>query len=377
MNYTELFSLEDLNHHLREKLVWQKQHPEAALSLYDYSDRAQFLNQWDDVTMNCRGLIIDSANKVVARPLPKMFNLGWDIAPSFYEDEVVYATDKVDGSLGIAYPLDDTIQIATRGSFVSDVALHATKVLNLKYKDWIAQHLHDAELYTYVFEIVAPQHRIAIDYGRQDDLYLIGATHIESGRFISAAEHGRSIFSHWNGPEVEVLFHGPYKDLEIPDRENREGYVIHSVSRNTLVKVKQQDYITRQKALWNLSARNIYDGLVSHRNPLSLDAFAEVMEGIPDESAEWARGIFNEIRYGFHSITQHQVDRFYEIIDSVPNGENASRKKLAEAARKSDIDLDFFFLYLDRNYAKIESKVLKMIRPEGNRFFRKEYNSDA
>ena len=55
-------------------LVTQK-HPTLPLSIYNYSQKTQYDGHWDEVTLACRGLIVDSSTgKVIVRPFPKFFN---------------------------------------------------------------------------------------------------------------------------------------------------------------------------------------------------------------------------------------------------------------------------------------------------------------
>jgi hypothetical protein len=78
-------------------------HPTLPLFIHNYSEKTQFDKRWDEVTMSCRGLILDNNGDVIARPWKKFFNYGEgrlkidDVMP-------VEVTDKMDGSLGILYP---------------------------------------------------------------------------------------------------------------------------------------------------------------------------------------------------------------------------------------------------------------------------------
>ncbi|MFB9080967.1 hypothetical protein ACFFWB_26745 [Flavobacterium procerum] len=51
-------------------------HPEQDLYIYNYTQNAQFERVWNEITIACRGLILDKDLNVVARPFPKFFNLG-------------------------------------------------------------------------------------------------------------------------------------------------------------------------------------------------------------------------------------------------------------------------------------------------------------
>jgi T4 RNA ligase (RNA_lig_T4_1). len=95
----------------------------------NYTEEVQFNKRWDSITLASRGLILDTAGKIIARPLPKFFNM--EELPSI-PNEPYEVHEKLDGSLGILYWLDGQPAIATRGSFTSWQAEEATKVLHEK-----------------------------------------------------------------------------------------------------------------------------------------------------------------------------------------------------------------------------------------------------
>ncbi|MGF2075356.1 RNA ligase, partial [Enterococcus casseliflavus] len=90
------------------------------LSIYNYTQKTQYEQYWTEETSVCRGLILDSHDRIIARPFRKFRNIeeyGPDWTPPAEPFDV---TTKLDGSLGITYLTPDGIQIATRGSFTSD-----------------------------------------------------------------------------------------------------------------------------------------------------------------------------------------------------------------------------------------------------------------
>ena len=117
-----------------EKFISVQKHPTEPLFIYNYTQRCQFDRVWNNETLACRGLILNDKNEIVARPFPKFFNLqevidqGGQIPA---EDFIV--TEKMDGSLGILYWVEDKPYLATRGSFVSDQAIMGNWILHNKY----------------------------------------------------------------------------------------------------------------------------------------------------------------------------------------------------------------------------------------------------
>lgn len=167
LHISKLFDPKDLQAAVAEGLVNATLHPTGKLVIYNYGPKAQFEDAWTPVTMQCRGLIVNTAtSEVVARPFRKFFNLNTERfpetklenLPADIEPEV---TAKLDGSLGILYPdpESDLPAIATRGSFTSDQAIWATR--------WYRKNYHAAKWpdnYCPLFEIVYPENRIVCAY---------------------------------------------------------------------------------------------------------------------------------------------------------------------------------------------------------------------
>src|SRR5512146_92970 len=124
----DLFDLNLFFEMLLTGYVRRQWSPDAHLAILNYTEKATYERVWNDVTKTCRGLIYDvETAEVRARPFRKFFNYGEPGAElgSLYEPASV--TNKVDGSLGVLYEGVDGLAIATRGSFTSDQAVHATE----------------------------------------------------------------------------------------------------------------------------------------------------------------------------------------------------------------------------------------------------------
>ena len=68
------YDLDILNDYIEKGLVIKQVHPTLPLSIYNYSRTCQYGGLWDDITLNCRGLVLDNKGNVIAKPFPKFFN---------------------------------------------------------------------------------------------------------------------------------------------------------------------------------------------------------------------------------------------------------------------------------------------------------------
>ena len=61
---------------MNDGFVHAQKHPTRDLFIYNYTPKAQYERVWNDVTLMCRGLILDAQYNIVSRPFRKFFNLG-------------------------------------------------------------------------------------------------------------------------------------------------------------------------------------------------------------------------------------------------------------------------------------------------------------
>lgn len=228
--------------------VRQRAHPDLPLSILNYTQRCQYDHAWTNTSRACRGLIYNTDTmEVVARPWPKFHNYGEHEDGTLDMDAPCYVTDKMDGSLGILYPTFDGCAIATRGSFESEQAIHATELLRERYPTFSPR-----PGLTYLFEIIYADNRVVLDYGDMDDLVLLGVLDTETGLDYQG-------YFHWPGPFCEIMPGTTLADaLALPPRPNAEGVVVTYLT-GLKVKIKQDDYVALHRIMTHLNARNVWE----------------------------------------------------------------------------------------------------------------------
>ena len=83
-------------------LLYKQTHPTLDLTIWNYSPKVQYEGLWDDITMQCRGLVTNSNGDVIARPFKKFFNYE-EHKPEELPNEYFEVYEKMDGSLGIVF----------------------------------------------------------------------------------------------------------------------------------------------------------------------------------------------------------------------------------------------------------------------------------
>lgn len=329
-----VFDLERLQQLQSEGLLRSARHPEADLWIFNYTAQCQYRRLWTSDTLACRGLILNGAGEVVARPFGKFFNLGDPAAPKLPFTEAFDVTEKMDGSLGIYYELEGAGQIASRGSFTSVQAVKGTELLR--------EHRLQVEPGTTpVFELLAPWNRIVVDYGDREDLILLDCIDHETGLSTSPPE--------WSGAVVPVHHIEDPRRLHGMARPNAEGFVVSWQQGAKRVKIKFEEYVRLHRIVSGLSEHRIWEAL---RAGDDLRALA----GIPDEA------------YAFIEVTSERILR--EVADLRSAAErvvNAApltkpRKDLAAYFFASDANPNLCFSLWDQK--DIEHQLWKIVEPK-------------
>lgn len=344
---------EQIKPYIEKKLVTEQVHPENPdVRIFNYSQVCQFEQAWDDITRQCRGLIMNVVTgEVIARPFPKFFNYGehvnkgWAIPvskPDIYE--------KLDGSLGILYWLNGKPWIATRGSFTSDQAIWAT--------DWWRKNIgiwDRVTNMTHLFEIVAPWNRIVVNYDYEGLVYLATLNKDTGEAFPYTWPDAIRVAKKYDYQSVE--------ELEKLDEPNSEGFVLFYPEENVRMKIKFPEYVRLHKLITGINEIAIWEHL---RDGKSLK---DLIEKVPDEFYQWVTITSNRLNMSFNEIADQAQKDFNEIlpISMSPNPTVDTRKRFAILAMERKNPSLLFALYDNKPWNHI---IWKMVRPHGAKVFK-------
>ena len=276
---------------INDGFVHAQKHPTHDLFIYNYSPKAQYERVWNAVTLMCRGLILDGQYNIVSRPFTKFFNLG-EAENQVIPNEPFKVFEKLDGSLGIMYWVDNEAFIATRGSFISEQSTKANAILRSKYAE-ILRGLDSSK--TYLFEIIYPENRIVVNYGEMEDLILTAIIDTQTGADLPLENVGFPMVKEYHGiKDIAVL-----KDLS---EDNREGFVIQFAS-GLRYKVKFEEYLRIHRIVTQVSNINIWEYLSANM------PFDEILDRVPDEFYDWVKATSADLKTQFETIErQCQAD---------------------------------------------------------------------
>jgi RNA ligase len=395
------YDLNILNDYIERGLVIKQVHPTLPLSIYNYSRSCQYGGQWDDITLNCRGLVLDNEGNVIAKPFPKFFNYEEHTADEI-PNEPFEVFEKMDGSLGIYFyyereltyteryklwfngnyetgmeyceeivpNFDDPYYhptpktkggwyMATRGSFTSEQAIKGMEIAKKYNYDRIC-----VPGFTYLFEIIYPENRIVVDYGKDERLVLLSIVNPEGNEmpYEDIEMDGWDIVNRYDGVS-------DYTKLKGMISNDAEGYIIR-FKNGMRMKIKGDEYVRLHRILTNFSTTDIWELLM---NKGDMDEF---LERVPDEFDKWVKSTISELKYAFFQISEragklHDGFRYGKYGDVYPE---PTKKEFAEFVLKQNEVLRpvMFAMWDKKPYDDI---IWKLIRPKWSKPFKKDLDN--
>jgi RNA ligase len=346
-----------LNTYIDNNFIIANKHSEYDIWILNYSPKAQFKKFWDIYTMSCRGLIVDADGNILARPFQKFKNYEEHDPSEIDMTQDFEIFEKVDGSLIILfyYKLHMQWIIASRGSFISEQALEAKKMIDSNTYDILNKEN------TYIFEILYPENQIVVNYGRRRELVLLTRIETLTGNelyyddLVSYYSNYFTIVKKYNIKNIKEL-----DELKKLEENNREGFVV-KFANGFRVKIKFDSYVKIHSIVTNVSNLSVWENLMNNSD------FDVIVNNVPDEFKNWLEKTVNKLQSEFNDIERLSLIEFIRIYY---NNNIVDRKEFALEALKSEYRSILFKIYNKQSYDKI---IWKMIKPIFSRPFRDGY----
>ena len=285
---------------------------------------------WHKYAVESRGKIVNRYTmKIVSYPFDKFFNLNENASTNEHyviselaKAQSISVTDKKDGSTIIVSNDNGNLLVTTNGCFKNDQTKWAMKIFRENYESFIN---NVPTGHTYIFELIHPENRIVLDYGDEEDVYLLAVRDLNT-------------FKLWNYDDV-VDFAKKY-NFKVTESEtftdlatlcakaknltnaNKEGWVIRIEDNDYMFKLKLDEYFILHRAQSHISLKNVYTLYITN----ALDAFlAQTNENIKND----ALSLLEEINICFGKLYDHVVNEAELIMtrmdinrDTICNPEN-------------------------------------------------------
>jgi tRNA splicing ligase len=327
-------NIKTLQQLIAEDYIKVNKHPSADLFIYNYTATAQYEQVWNEWTLACRGLIMDGDFNIVARPFAKFFNLE-ELSDVTIPNESFEVFEKLDGSLGILYWIDNEAYIGTRGSFVSEQAIVATELLQTKYAASIP--LLD-KTKTYLFEIIYPENRIVVHYGDERKLVLLAIIDTASGEELPLEDIGFEIVKKYDGLN-------DLQKLKALEEDNREGFVV-KFKNGFRLKVKFEEYQRIHKIVTQISNLSIWEYVKGGQD------LTPILEKVPDEFYDWVKATHAKLLADFAEI-EAQAKKEFKVL--------GNRKETAFYFLTCQYPTILFKMLDNQDYSPIIWKLLKPV----------------
>lgn len=235
-------------------LVGIEQHPKyRQLYIFKYS-KLTSRHGHNALTRVCRGIVVDvDTLEVVSNGYDKFHNLGEDketkltnVQNALNQATIVYLSDKLDGNnIVITKTKKFGTLMHTNGGFDETFLSEVRSIVNEKYPKLYENLAYN---YSYMFELIAPQFKVLIDYQGERSLTLTNIRHLPTGRLI-----GREALSDFASlVNIPITTEEKFSSLEdlldnykLP-HVGKEGWVCRitlPTNEELLFKLKTEDYI--------------------------------------------------------------------------------------------------------------------------------------
>lgn len=338
------YDLKILQDYLDKGLLEKNSHPTLPISIWNYTRECQYLQVWDEITLNMRGTVIrDEDGEVIARAFKKFFNME-EIPSALIPNEKYEVFEKMDGSLGILFWYEGEWHLATRGSFTSDQAVKGKAILDSKYD---THYLFTNQ--TYLFEIIYKENRIVVDYGDQEKLVMLAAIDTMTQTEIPIDDFGDYGFEIVKKYDFSKM---SFSEIKAKIDSNSEGHVVRFES-GFRMKIKGEEYVRLHRIVTGLSSKDIWEALKEGRD------IATILDRTPDEFDNWVRETVKELTLKFEEEKRKLDEEFYSIID---------RKAFAEMVSQNP-NRKFLFSRLNTYSKRYEDLVWDRIKPKYQKAF--------
>lgn len=358
MNYLKKLDWSTINNYEMNGWITTNKHPDYDLWILNYTPKTQSKKYWDDVTLSCRGLVVDDQGEIIARPFRKFKNIEEHDSSEINLNQKYDVFEKMDGSLIILFYYYKRMEwiVASRNSFISEQSVMARNFI----KNSTLEMLDKSK--TFLFEIIYPENRIVVNYGDKRDIILLSVVDTKTG--VELCYNGMfkkyssyfTIVKKYDVGKINDLY--KLKELE---KENHEGFVV-KFQDGFRVKVKFKEYVRLHGILTNVSNKTVWEYLMNGYD------FNELLDKVPDEFYDWLMQTVKDLKYKYAEIEKKALKEFIQIYYFE---ETTNRKDFAMKAINSQYRSILFNIYDVKDYNYI---IWRMIKPVYSKPFRDGFN---
>ena len=367
-------NLEELEKYISEGYINKVAHKTLDLFLYDYTPKCTYDKFWNETTMACRGLVLNSQGKIISRPFSKFFNYEEleSVGLKIPTGESFRVLTKYDGSFMQVFTYEGNLIVTTRGSFYSDQAIWAEK--------WLWNHIKEdyeetstipfTSGYTFCFEVIYKSNRIVVDYKDFEGLVLTAIIDKRTGEEFSY--DGLKLYSAINN--FTLAESHPYNSLqELFEAQknltaNEEGFVI-TYDSGFKFKLKGEAYCKIHRMLSNLTPLAFWRALDLETGMIP----SNYLEGLPEEFRKHS----DYLKETIEDLYNNKLNKIVGIMDRIYQMNFEGTRERYEFLKKNyPEDYSLVLDLLNGKLNRVQEWIYRDIRPTGNKFKDVELNED-
>ena len=329
--------LTKVDEYIEQGYIRVAQHPTKPLKIYNYTQKTQFEGFWNDITMQCRGLVLDENGAVIIKCPKKFFNQDEPHAAKVNLSNA-YITEKLDGYyISVRYDSEYGGIITSRGSFNNKYVGAAKKLLEGK-----TLLIDD----TYFFELCQNfpgDEGIIVAKHETPRLVMWGKRNLDGGYIYNLMGQERLGF------ETAKWFSPFTNELEEYLKGNVEGVVAIDPNTYEMVKIKTDWYLERHRLIANCTKKRVWEILRSGNRVCN--------EDFPDEMTktmvQWENELIDEMKNEYKKV---------ENLKYIWEG--MSKKGIALCDKIPDEYKHYLYYKLDGNEKRAKDFMFKKIMPK-------------
>lgn len=290
--------INQLREYEQQRLVCSQRHPTLPLSIWNYTPECQYNRMWDDVTVQCRGLVVHDDGHIVSKGFDKFWNFEEGMHTPTDDFEIFL---KEDGQYIGCFRYEGEMIVNSRYSFTSKYAVEARRILDEKYPFFKAFMYENT---TYCFELIGFE-QVVVSYP-EVDLVLTGRFELQFDGW-----HEVELFTseslYLSKVKLVKKYDGlDYTNIKQLNWQNSEGFVV-KFSNGQRCKIKFQDYIRLHRVMTNISTTAIWEALRDGK-PVS-----SILSDVPDEFYDKVRDCEDTFNTKFTEI-EHLSKLYFQYF---------------------------------------------------------------
>lgn len=333
--YLEDEELKQLHEYIKQGYIRATKHPTRPLWIYNYTQKTQSEGFWNELTMMCRGLVLDEKGAIIIRCPEKFFNYNEPHAAQINLDNA-WISEKLDGYyISIRKDSQYGLIVTSRGSFDNQYVAAAKKILG--NKSLVRNDTYFCEL----CQNFEGDETIIVTKHPEPKLVLWGLRSVgDTWRDLRVWGTGWEISRYYTQKEMRKYLKGEVEGVVAFDPETWER-----------VKIKTDWFIQRHRAISHCSKKHVWEILKDGGHVDDMDFPDELLPQLK----KWEKELNDEFEAEWLLITSLRAAYY-----------GYNKKAIALSMDIPNSYKPYLYYLFDNNEARAQEKLWQQLKPKGS-----------